>query len=163
MTAVEETALPPKARSRAALKGGTQLRASFSLRCGALLIDYIILTSIVVFGTLVARMLGGGARAAGSSAETVGVVGAVVFAVLDLAILPGLTGLTVGKWAAGLRIERTDGSKVGIGRAALRHFVGYPLSFLCFGLGFLIATVTVRGRGLHDMIAGTLVVREGSF
>jgi len=163
MTAVEETALPPKARSRAAVKGGTQLRAPFSLRCGALLIDYIVLMSIVVFGTLVARMLGGGARAAGNSAETFGILSAVVVAVLDLAILPGLTGLTMGKWATGLRIERTDGSKVGIGRAALRHFIGYPLSFLFFGLGFLIATVTVRGRGLHDMIAGTLVVREGSF
>jgi uncharacterized RDD family membrane protein YckC len=162
MTAVEETALPPKARSRAALEGGRQLRVPFSLRCGALLIDYVILASIVVFGTLIARMLGGGARAAGSSAETIGVAAAFVVAVLDLAIFPGLTGLTLGKWSTGLRIKRTDGSNLGIGRAVLRHFVGYPLSFLFLGLGFLIATVTVRGRALHDIIAGTLVVREGS-
>jgi uncharacterized RDD family membrane protein YckC len=44
----------------------------------------------------------------------------------------------------------------------LRHFVGYPLSFVTFGIGFLLATVTVHARGLHDMIAGTVVVREGS-
>ena len=161
MTAVEETALPPQARSRAATEGGRRLRAPFSLRCGALLIDYIVLTSIVVFGTLIARMLGGGARSAGSSAETVGFLLAFVVAVFDLGILPGLTGLTLGKWATGLRIEKIDGSVPGIGRAFLRHFVGYPLSFLFLGLGFLIATVTVRGRALHDMIAGTLVVREG--
>ena len=163
MTAVPGTALPPRARSRAATKGGIRLRAPFSLRCGAVLIDYIILASIVVFGTLIARMLGGGARAAGNSAETIGILTAVVIAVLDLGILPGLTGRTLGKWATGLRIERVDGTHPGIGRALLRHFVGYPLSFLLLGLGFLVAAVTVRGRTLHDMIAGTVVVREGSW
>jgi len=162
MTAVPGTALPPRARSRAATEGGRRLRAPFSLRCGALLIDYVILTSIVVFGTLIARMLGGGARSAGSSAETVGILTAVVVAILDLGILAGLTGRTLGKWATGLRIERMDGSAPGIGWAFLRHFVGYPLSFLLLGLGFLIATLTVRGRTLHDMIAGTIVVRESS-
>ena|SRR5688500_13324435 len=162
MTAVPGTALPPTAPSRAATRGGIRLRAPFSLRCGAVLIDYIILASIVVFGTLIARMLGGGARSAGSSAEAIGILTASVIAVLDLGILPGLTGRTLGKWATGLRIERVDGTNPGIGRALLRHFVGYPLSFLLLGLGFLVAAVTVRGRTLHDMIAGTLVVREGS-
>jgi uncharacterized RDD family membrane protein YckC len=161
MTAVEETALPPHARSRTAREGGKPLRAPFSLRCGALLIDYIVLAAIVVFGTLIARMLGGGARSAGSSAEAIGFLLTFIAAVLDLGILPGLTGLTLGKWATGLRIERVDGSRVGIGRAFLRHFVGYPLSFLILGIGFLMATVTSRARGLHDIIAGTLVVREG--
>lgn len=163
MTAVEETALPPQARTRTAREGGHRLRAPFSLRCGALLIDYIVLVAIVVLGTLIARMLGGGARSAGSSAETIGFVLAVVVAVIDLALIPGLTGLTIGKWATGLRIERLDGAPVGIARAFIRHFVGYPLSFLILGIGFLMATVTVRGRALHDIIAGTLVVREGSF
>ena len=151
-----------QARSRAARQSGEPLRAPFRLRCGALLIDYIALISLVVLGTLVARMLGGGARAAGNSAETAGVLLAVVMAVLNLGILPGLTGLTLGKWATGLRIERNDGGNIGIGRALLRHFIGYPLSFALFGLGFLIAAVSVHGRGLHDMIAGTIVVREGS-
>lgn len=113
-------------------------------------------------GTLVARMLGGGARAAGSSAETVGIVMTIVMAVLNLGVLPGLTGFTLGKWATGLRIERNDGAPLGIGRAFLRHFVGYPISLALLGIGFLIAAVTVHGRGLHDMIAGTIVVREGS-
>src|ERR1044072_7462097 len=138
-----------QARSRAARHGGNRLRAPFPLRCGALLIDYIALVSLVVAGTLIARMLGGGARAAGSSAETAGIMLAVIMAVLNL-----------GKWATGLRIERNNGGNVGIGRALLRHFIGYPLSFALLGIGFLIAAVTVHGRGLHDMIAGTIVVRE---
>jgi len=139
-----------------------RLRAPFSLRCGAILIDYIALSAIIVFGTLIARMLGGGARSAGNSAETLGFVIAICVAVLNLGVLPGLTGMTLGKWATGLRIERNDGEEINIGRALLRHFIGYPLSFFLFGLGFLMAAVTVRGRGLHDIIAGTIVVREGS-
>jgi uncharacterized RDD family membrane protein YckC len=163
MIEVQGTALPQNVRSRAASQGGIRLRAPFSLRCGALLIDYIALTSIVVFGTLIARMLGGGARSAGNSAETIGIGVAIVLAVLNLGVLPGFTGLTLGKWATGLRIERVDGSELGIGRALLRHFVGYPLSFIILGLGFLVTALTARGRGLHDIIAGTMVVREGSF
>ena len=152
----------PQMRSRAAREAGKRLQAPFALRCGALLIDYIVLAAIVVFGTLIARMLGGGARTAGNSAETLAFLIAIVFAFLNLGVLPGLTGVTLGKWATGLRIERNDGAQIGIGRAILRHFIGYPLSFLLFGLGFLVAAVTVRGRGLHDIIAGTIVVREGS-
>jgi uncharacterized RDD family membrane protein YckC len=107
-------------------------------------------------------MLGGGARAAGSSAETAGILLAIFMALVNLVVIPAFTGLTLGKWATGLRIERTDGGNVGIGRALLRHFVGYPLSFALLGLGFLMAAVSVHGRGLHDIIAGTVVVREGS-
>ena len=151
-----------QAKSRAARQGGQRLRVPFPLRCGALLIDYIALVSIVVLGTLIARMLGGGARAAGSSAETAGILLAVFVAILNLGVIPGLTGYTLGKWATGLRIERSDEGHIGIGRALLRHFVGYPLSFALLGIGFLMAAVTVHGRGLHDMIAGTIVVREGS-
>lgn len=142
---------------------GSRLHAPFSLRCGALLIDYILLVSLVVLGTIFARMLGGGGRSAGTSAETAAIVLAVVVALLNFGVLPGLTGLTLGKWAAGLRIQRVDaGGNPGIARAFLRHFIGYPLSLVTFGIGFLLTAVTVHGRGLHDMIAGTVVVREGS-
>ena len=152
----------PQPKSRAARTGGKRLSAPFSLRCGALLIDYIALVAIIVFGTLFARMLGGGARTAGNSAETVGFIIAIVVAILNLGVLPGFTGRTVGKWATGLRIEQNDGDDIGIGRALLRHFIGYPISFLFLGLGFLMTAVSSRGRGLHDIIAGTIVVREGS-
>src|SRR5438874_12281331 len=154
MAARVETA-PPRAKSqpRPATQSFSRLRAPFALRCGAILIDYILLVAILAFSTLVSRLLGGGARSAGNSSETVGIVLTIVVAALDLGVLPGLTGLTVGKWAAGLRIMRVDGAEIGIGRAFLRHFIGYPLSFLTLGLGFLAAAFTSRGRGLHDLNA----------
>ena len=102
----------------------------FPLRCGAFLIDYIVLITLVVLGTLFARMLGGGARAAGNSAETAAIALVIVVTLFNLGVLPGLTGLTLGKWATGLRIQRVDSGNPGIGRALLRHFVGYPLSLV---------------------------------
>lgn len=162
MTATAETATPRvKMKSPTASKSFARFRAPFALRCGAILIDYIILVAILAFSTLVSRLLGGGARSAGNSSETIGIVLAVVVAALNLGVLPGLTGFTLGKWAAGLRILRDDGRALGIGRAFLRHFVGYPLSFITLGVGFLITALTSRGRGLHDLIADTIVVREG--
>ena len=137
-----------------------RFRAPFSLRCGAILIDYIVLASILAFSTLIARSLGGGARSAGSSTETAGLVIAVIVAVLDFGVLAAFRGQTVGKWATGLRIERADGRRIGVGRAVVRHFVGYPLSFITLGLGFLVAAINARGRTLHDLIANTVVVRE---
>lgn len=135
-------------------------RAPFALRCGAILIDYILLALILTFSTIMARTMGGGARLAGGTAEKVGILFTVAAAILDLGVLAGLTGKTIGKWTTGLRLERTDGSVPGIGWALLRHFVGYPVSLLLLGIGFLMSIVVPNGRGLHDFIAGTVVIRE---
>jgi uncharacterized RDD family membrane protein YckC len=135
-------------------------RAPFSLRCGALLIDYIILAIIIAFCTLVARPFGGGARTAGSGVETFGLIIALVVLALNFGLLAVWRGQTLGKWATGLRIERKDGGPLEWWRVLLRHFAGYPLSLLTLGIGFLIAAFNGQGRTLHDFIAGTIVVRD---
>ena len=163
MTArLERTAITRSTRKTGPRRQLVERRvAPFSLRCGALLIDYIVLIAILASSTLIARMFGGGARAAGNSAETVGIIVAIAAVVLDLGVLAGLTGRSIGKWATGLRVERNNGEEVGLGRICLRHFLGYPLSFLTLGFGFLLAAMTPRGRALHDFIADTIVLREG--
>lgn len=137
-----------------------RFRAPFSLRCGAMLIDYIVIVSIIAFSTVWARLLGGGARVAGGTTEMVGMLIAVAAALLDFIILPGWRGQSLGKWATGLRIERTDGRPAGFGRIIIRDLVGYILSLLTLGIGFLIVAFNSRGRALHDIIAGTVVVRS---
>src|SRR5918911_522588 len=136
-----------------------RLRAPFSLRCGALLIDYIILAAVMAFATLLARLFGDMRR--GSSVVLMaGYVAVAVVALLNLVLVAGLSGRTLGKWIAGLRIERTDGEPLSFGRALLRHLVGYPLTILTLGLGFLFAAFDPQGRALHDWLAGTVVVRS---
>lgn len=158
---VKPATLPPgTVNPRAEARVRVRFRAPFALRCGALLIDYILLALVLVFSIMIARLMGGGARMAGGTAEKVGLLITLIVAVLDLIVMAGITGRTVGKWTTGLRIERRDGRLPGIGRVLLRHVVGYPLSLLPFGLGFLMVTVSPTGRGLHDLISGTIVVRR---
>lgn len=163
MTAnVESRALPQRTEAaRAQIEAHVErFRAPFSLRCGAFLIDYIVLAGIVAFSTLIARLLGGGARMAGGTVETAGFMVALGFTVLNFVLLTTWRGQTIGKWATGLRIEQMDGRDLSAWRALLRHLIGYPVSLLTFGLGFLVAAFTTQGRALHDLIAGTVVVRN---
>lgn len=166
MTARVETTRPPlmqtnpNARATEMQAYLERYRAPFSLRCGALLIDYIILAIIIAFCTLVGQPLGGKARAAGNAAETFGIIIALAVLVLNFGVLAVWRGQTLGKWATGLRIERRDGGSLDWWRVLLRHFVGYPLSLLTLGVGFLVAAFSAQGRALHDLIAGTVVVRD---
>jgi uncharacterized RDD family membrane protein YckC len=139
-----------------------RFRAPVLLRCGALLIDYILVICIVSISVLIARMLGGGARSSGNTAETLGIITAVMLAALNYVFLAAVWGQTLGKWATGIRIERIDGRELSFVQAFLRHFVGYPLSLLTLGIGFLIAAFNPEGRALQDLIAGTVVVRESA-
>jgi uncharacterized RDD family membrane protein YckC len=68
-------------------------------------------------------------------------------------------GQTPGKMLLGIKIVRIDGSPLTFGRAILRLFMGYPISGMVFGLGFLWIGLDSRKQGWHDKIAGTYVVR----
>ena len=66
-------------------------------------------------------------------------------------------GGTVGKRAMGIRVADLQGRRVGPGRALLRNFVKPFSSFLA--IGFILAAVTPRKQSLHDLVAGTVVVK----
>lgn len=137
-----------------------RVRAPFSLRCGALLVDYTLAVAIIAFTTLLARTVGGSVRWTGEAMLAVGYLASLVALLLNFLVLPVFTGATIGKWATGLRIERLSGEQLGFGHATLRHTLGYLVSLLTLGLGFLLAAFDAEGRALHDRIAGTVVVRE---
>ena len=65
---------------------------------------------------------------------------------------------TLGKMALGIRVTDVNGNRIGFGRATGRHFAKI-LSGLILGIGFLMAAFTEKKQALHDMIAGTLVVK----
>ena len=95
MSAKPETAKGSRPTSRRIEHVRVRYRAPFALRCGAILIDYIVLALILTFSTLVARLMGGGARLAGGTAENIGLLFTLVAAILDLVVLAGLTGKTL--------------------------------------------------------------------
>lgn len=65
---------------------------------------------------------------------------------------------TPGKMALGLIVVDTDGRRISPGRAVGRYFAKI-LSALVLLIGFIMVAFTERKQGLHDMMAGTLVVR----
>ncbi len=138
-----------------------RLRAPFALRCGALLIDYILVVGVLAFATLLARLSGDEVRGS-TFLLTAGYIAALAVAAINYILLAGFSGRTLGKWVAGLRIERRDGVPLSFGRALIRHLVGYPLTLLTLGTGFLLAAFNSEGRALHDLVAGTVVVRGRS-
>ena len=67
-------------------------------------------------------------------------------------------GATVGKMAMGLRVVSNDGKRISFMNATGRYFAKI-LSAMIFCIGFIMIAFTDRKRGLHDMIASTLVIK----
>lgn len=140
----------------------SDLSAPFALRCGAMMIDYIVPAAIIVVFTLLARSMGDvSSRHASNNFDMIGAITALAITILNFFGLAWLRGQTLGKWAAGIKIVKKDGSHVSILNIILRHLIGYPISMLLLFSGFLLAAVTKEGRALHDFIAGTIVVKSG--
>jgi uncharacterized RDD family membrane protein YckC len=65
---------------------------------------------------------------------------------------------SLGKRAFGLKVTDLAGRRLGAGRALARQLFKC-LDVASSGLTYLIAGLTERRQGLHDILAGTLVVR----
>jgi pSer/pThr/pTyr-binding forkhead associated (FHA) protein/uncharacterized RDD family membrane protein YckC len=125
--------------------------ASFGRRLAAIFLDALLLFAI----NFAASLLGGGPNK-GAGVLIGGIVGTVLGIVLPV-VGWSRWGTTPGKRLLGLYVCDLDG-RVGIpfSRALLR-WVGYLLSSIPLGLGFLMPFFTERKRALHDFVAGTYV------
>ncbi len=66
---------------------------------------------------------------------------------------------TLGKKALGLEVTDMAGNRIGFGRASGRFF-GKIISALILWIGFIMAGFTEKKQALHDIMAGTLVIRK---
>jgi uncharacterized RDD family membrane protein YckC len=65
---------------------------------------------------------------------------------------------TLGKMAFGLKVADAEGRRLSVHRSVGRYLAKL-LSLLPLAAGYLMIGFTQRKRGLHDMVAGTLVLR----
>jgi len=153
--------------------------AGFGQRLLALIIDGIILSvAYFVVLTPVIAMMGIGAASAIEGGETmseeeaIGMVGAIfagigiVFLIIIAIYLFYFAGMesskyqgTVGKMVMGIKVTDLSGNKVSFGKALVRY-IGRYLSGMFFCIGYIIAAFTDKKQALHDMIAGTLVLKK---
>ena len=78
---------------------------------------------------------------------------------LIAAVLINFWSTTVGKKVLGMYVLRADGRPTGFWVALVRE-LAKNVSWWTFGIGFLIAAFREDKRTLHDLIAGTVVVKR---
>jgi uncharacterized RDD family membrane protein YckC len=129
----------------------------FWRRLFASLIDGVILGAVqgLLFPVL-ARTDVGAALGAPGFGILAGLMYWLYFAGLEGSLLQA----TAGKMVMHLEVTDGDGRPIGFGHASLRHFAKI-LSSLLLGFGWLMAAFTPRKQALHDLLAGTLVIRAG--
>ena len=66
---------------------------------------------------------------------------------------------TIGKIALGIIVTDLQGNRISFARGTARFAASYLSAFLLL-LGYLIQPFTAKRQALHDLIAGTLVVRS---
>ena len=66
---------------------------------------------------------------------------------------------TLGKRALGLRVTDLEGRRISFGRATGRLFAKIPSAAILL-IGFLMQPFTAKKQALHDIIAGTLVLKD---
>jgi uncharacterized RDD family membrane protein YckC len=131
----------------------------FWLRFVAYVIDSVILNVAVFIITLV---IGRGVGAGGGTDQSAQLAGSLIGIALAWIYFAAQesseAGATLGKRALGLRVIRSDGTRLTFGRATGRFFAKF-LSAVILLIGYIMAAFTERKRALHDMIADTVVIR----
>ncbi|MFC0820994.1 RDD family protein [Moraxella marmotae] len=68
---------------------------------------------------------------------------------------------TPGKMLFDLQIlDAKTGQKIKLSQALLRYFIGYTVSGIVLGLGYIWAGFDAKKQGWHDKIASTVVVKR---
>jgi uncharacterized RDD family membrane protein YckC len=134
---------------------GTSDYAGFWRRVAALLLDGLVVGIVTVPLTLALGSDDPGSSTYSPAASSI----STAITWLYYALMESSTKqATVGKMALGILVTDLEGRRIGFGKATGRYFAKI-LSALILGIGFLMVAFTQRKQGLHDILAGTLVVR----
>ncbi len=123
--------------------------AGFWVRVVAAIIDSLI---IGIAGYLVGMILGGQGES-----QVPGILSMILAWLYGAYQESSPTQATIGKRIMGIMVTDMHGHRLSFLHATGRHFAKY-ISAVILGIGYLMAAFTPKKQGLHDMIAGTLVV-----
>ena len=144
--------------------------AGFWIRFVAFIIDLFVV-AIVVFpvSAVIMVVTGGIPRIMGGDVQfralwflgvlVRGLFNTLVSWIYEAALESSSKQATLGKMALGLKVTDLYGNRISFARATGRHFAKY-ISGMILGIGYIMAGFTERKQALHDMMAGTLVIRS---
>jgi uncharacterized RDD family membrane protein YckC len=158
----------PYAAAPAAQFGGFWIRfVAYFLDSLIIGVPMWILIAIFAGGTVASL---GGTSTEQEQFEAAAAVGGIIFLIIIIAFVgvwlyealmtSSERGATLGKRALGLRVVKSDGTRLTFGRATGRFFAkAFITGLIPFGIGYMMAGFTDRKRALHDMIADTVVIK----
>lgn len=136
-----------------------KVAAPVLLRCAAFFLDYVLIVFFPVVTLVLGRVIGNdGSKLLNSELSNLGWMLALLIGLVNLVGLPLYTCQSIGKMATGLRVVGRGGVPATLKALLLRHTVGYFVTAVTLGLGFLPAIFSNGGRALHDRISGTYVI-----
>lgn len=132
--------------------------AGFWRRFAAFLIDYLILN---IFCTIILTILWF-IRGETNDSDYFDKILLVVifwlyFSLMESSKIQG----TLGKLILRIKVTDLNGERIEFGKATGRHF-SRILSGFVLGIGFLMAAFTKQKQALHDILAGSLVVKRNN-
>jgi uncharacterized RDD family membrane protein YckC len=146
------------------IQSGPYRYGGFWWRVLAYIIDIIILSiGAGIVGGILGGVVGATAGADPNSISAAQAISGLVVLVLEwlyFALLESSNWRgTVGKRAVGLIVVDEHGRRISFGRATGRFF-SKIISGVILLIGFMMAGWNHKKRALHDMIAGTLVLKR---
>jgi uncharacterized RDD family membrane protein YckC len=160
--AAARTSFPPPPVAQPApppIRVATTIRpAGFWIRFVAVLIDGVVL--LVAQGILFSAgwILSSGTMGGGMAVKgAVNLFGTLIGGAYGI-VFHWLWGQTLGKMALQIKVVSMDGGPLSFGQATGRYFATF-LSALILCIGFIMAGIRSDKRALHDLLAGTRVVR----
>lgn len=136
--------------------------AGFWLRCAALILDMVLIL-IISFGVGIAFGLSvDNFEATAENNSTFGLL-QVALVIAQWLYFAGMesskSGGTFGKRAVGIKVVDLNGGKISFSRASGRY-LGKILSYIILLIGFIMTAFTSKKQSLHDMMAGTIVIKK---
>jgi uncharacterized RDD family membrane protein YckC/ribosomal protein L40E len=134
-----------------------EMYAGFWRRFGAVIIDGVLLwvAEMIIFRSIAFRMF---VFTAGAMVKTYFwsiLIGWLYFALMESSNKQA----TLGKMLIGIKVTDLDGNRITFGKATARHF-SKIISGVILAIGYIMAGFTQKKQALHDIIAGTLVVKK---
>ena len=134
--------------------------AGFWKRFAAFFIDILVL---IVIGAVAGGILGflyGATTGTVEGVEFVGQIGGILAGWIYYAAFESSEKqATLGKMALSIKVTDLEGNRISFGRATGRHF-SKIISGIILLIGYLMVAFTQKKQGLHDMMAGCLVVNK---
>ncbi|MFQ5520249.1 MAG: RDD family protein [Candidatus Methylomirabilia bacterium] len=132
--------------------------AGFWIRAAAVLVDFLFFFVVVSVVGLVGERLWAEHGASSRVFQISQRVFQILFGAWYYVLFHCLWGQTFGKMALGIRVMTVEGAPISLW-ASIGRWLGYGLSALPLLIGYVMAGFRNDKRALHDLIAGTRVVR----